>query len=44
MQYQKPEVVLLGSAEEVILGHKAGPSEGFMVFVPRTILDSELDD
>ncbi len=44
MQYQKPEIVPLGPAGELILGAKQGPSEGHMVFIPRTILDSELDD
>lgn len=44
MRYQKPEVVPLGSAEELILGVKQLSSEGQMIFQPRFFLDSELDD
>ena len=44
MRYQKPEIVLLGSAEELILGLKQGASDGQQIFLPRFVLDSELDD
>lgn len=44
MQYQKPELVPLGPAEELILGSKQGASEGHNIFNPRLIFDSELDD
>lgn len=44
MRYQKPEIVQLGPAEELILGCKQGASEGHPIFIPRPILDSELDD
>jgi hypothetical protein len=43
MRYQKPEIVPLGSAEELILGVKIGTSE-LHIFIPRPVLDSELDD
>ena len=44
MQYQKPEIVPLGPAQELILGDKQGSSEGLHIFIPRVFLDSELDD
>lgn len=44
MRYQKPEIVLLGPAEDLILGSKQGSNEGLHIFMPRFILDSELDD
>ena len=44
MRYQKPEIIPLGPAEELILGDKIGPGEGSSVFIPRALFDSELDD
>ena len=44
MQYQKPEIVSLGPAQELILGSKQGPCETINVCIPRFIFDSELDD
>lgn len=43
MQYQKPEIVLLGQATELILGHKTNHLlDGHGFGIP--INDSELDD
>jgi hypothetical protein len=44
MQYQKPEIVPLGSAEELILGDKQLNCETFPVCSMRSFADSELDD
>jgi hypothetical protein len=44
MRYQKPEIVPLGPAEQLILGVKQAASEGGDIFQPRFFLDSELDD
>ena len=45
MRYQKPEIVPLGPAEELILGLKqASIDGGGGIFLPRFVLDSELDD
>lgn len=45
MPYQKPEIVSLGPAEELILGLKQGATDGGGgTFFPRFVLDSELDD
>jgi hypothetical protein len=47
MPYQKPEVMLLGPAQELILGSKRGLTEGFPVLRPQGPSwspDSELDD
>lgn len=42
MPYQKPEIVSLGPAQEVILGRKMGVTEGFPFLRPQG--PSELDD
>lgn len=44
MRYQKPEIVPLGPAEQLILGDKQLSSEGQQIFMPRFFADSELDD
>lgn len=44
MQYQRPEVVLLGQARELILGRKAAGIEAVHNINPFHVLDSELDD
>lgn len=47
MSYQRPEIVLLGSAQELILGSKRGFTEGFPVLRPQGPSwspDSELGD
>ena len=44
MPYQKPEIVPLGPAQELILGEKQGPCEPMSVCIPRFFADSELDD
>lgn len=44
MPYQKPEIVLLGPAEKLILGDKQLSSEGQHIFMPRFFADSDLDD
>jgi hypothetical protein len=44
MRYQKPEIVPLGSAEELILGSKQGACETFPICTMRSFADSELDD
>jgi len=44
MRYQKPEIVSLGPAEELILGVKQVANDGQMIFIPRTAFDSGLDD
>jgi hypothetical protein len=44
MRYQKPEIVSLGPAEELIFGVKQAANDGLDIFSPRLFLDSELDD
>jgi hypothetical protein len=44
MRYQKPEIILLGPAEDLILGIKQLNSEGMQIFQPRFFMDSDLDD
>ena len=44
MPYQKPEIVQLGQAVDLILGHKSTLIESFVPQIPRSSLDSELDD
>lgn len=47
MPYQKPEVLLLGPAQEMILGRKIDTTEGFSFFRPQGpgfSSDSELDN
>ena len=44
MPYQKPEIVQLGQAADLILGVKVKFLENFFPGNPRVSLDSELDD
>ncbi len=44
MRYQKPEIVSLGPAEQLILGVKQAANDGGQIFFPRFVFDSELDD
>lgn len=44
MPYQKPEMVLLGQAVNLILGGKLKLIENFFPGKPHSSLDSELDD
>ena len=44
MPYQKPEIVQLGQAVDLILGAKSALLESFVPVRPRSSLDSELDD
>jgi hypothetical protein len=44
MRYQKPEIFLLGPAQELILGVRQAANDGQDIFTPRFFADSEPDD
>lgn len=44
MQYQKPEIVLVGHATKLILGIKVNKLEPRLPLRPLNVIDSELDD